>query len=96
MRFSAWSSLVISACSALALALFLVPAAAADVEVSPQRIDPGSTARLVFWVANNTKTAVNAGWSSAVLVGVFRARTSLRLTASILRHSSTLSSIFSA
>jgi uncharacterized protein YcnI len=60
MRFSAWSSLVISACSALALALFLVPAAAADVEVSPQRIDPGSTARLVFWVANNTKTAVNA------------------------------------
>ncbi len=56
MKCSAWSSLVISACSALALA---GPAGAA-VDVSPQRIDPSSTARLVFWVTNESKSAITA------------------------------------
>jgi hypothetical protein len=55
MKCSAWSSLVISACSA---ALLLAPAAAADVEISPQRIDPGEIARLVFWVANDSTVAI--------------------------------------
>jgi uncharacterized protein YcnI len=49
MKCRRWSSLGISVCSALALA---APAVAA-VEVSPQRIDPGQTARLVFWLAND-------------------------------------------
>ncbi len=62
MRFSAWSSLVISACSA---ALLLAPVAGADVEVSPQRIDPGSTARLFFWVANDGKSPI-----TTVAIGV--------------------------
>jgi uncharacterized protein YcnI len=56
MKCSAWSSLVISVCSALALSA----PAAAGVDVSPQRIDPGGTARLVFWVTNETKKTVNA------------------------------------
>jgi hypothetical protein len=49
MKCRRWSSLGISVCSALALA---APAVAA-VEVSPQRIDPGQTARLFFWLAND-------------------------------------------
>jgi uncharacterized protein YcnI len=61
MKCSAWSSLVISACSALALAA----PAAAEVDISPQRIDPGSTSRLVFWVTNETKQTV-----TAVAIGV--------------------------
>jgi uncharacterized protein YcnI len=56
MKCSAWSSLVISVCSALALAA----PAGAGVDISPQRIDPGTTARLVFWVTNETKQPVTA------------------------------------
>jgi uncharacterized protein YcnI len=55
MRCSGWSSLAISVCSALVLA----GAAAADVQVSPTRIDPGSTSRLFFWVANEGTTAID-------------------------------------
>jgi uncharacterized protein YcnI len=58
MRSRGWSSLVISGCSAAALAL--APAAAADVEISPQRIDPGATARVFFWVANDAKSPITA------------------------------------
>jgi uncharacterized protein YcnI len=61
MKCSAWSSLVISVCSALALAA----PGAAGVDISPQRIDPGATARLVFWVTNETKQTV-----TAVAIGV--------------------------
>jgi uncharacterized protein YcnI len=56
MKCSAWSSLVISACSAAVLAT----PAAASVDVSPQRIDPGQTARLVFWVTNDSKSTIRA------------------------------------
>jgi uncharacterized protein YcnI len=55
MRCSAWSSLAISVYSALVLA----GSAAAGVDVSPTRIDPGSTSRLFFWVANDGKTAID-------------------------------------
>jgi uncharacterized protein YcnI len=56
MKCSAWSSLVISACSALVL----TATATAGVDVSPQRIDPGATARLVFWVTNDSKSTIKA------------------------------------
>ena len=49
MRFSAWSSLSISACSALALA----GAASAGVRVSPQRVEPGAEVELVVSVSND-------------------------------------------
>jgi uncharacterized protein YcnI len=63
MKCRRWSSLGISACSALAL---VVPAAtAAGVDVSPQRIDPGATARLVFWVPNDGKQPI-----SSVAIGI--------------------------
>ena len=48
MRFSAWSSLVISACSALVLA----GAASAHVSLDPQRVDTGADVDLVFSVPN--------------------------------------------
>jgi uncharacterized protein YcnI len=57
MRCNGWLSRGIWACSA---ALLLAPVAAADVEISPQRIDPGETARLVFWVANDAKVPITA------------------------------------
>ncbi len=57
MKCSAWSSLGIWGCSA---ALLVASPAAAGVEISPQRIDPGATARLVFWVANDAKTPITA------------------------------------
>jgi uncharacterized protein YcnI len=50
-----WSSLAISVCSAVVLA----GTAAAGVQVSPTRIDPGSTARLFFWVANDGRHAID-------------------------------------
>jgi uncharacterized protein YcnI len=55
MRCSAWSSLAISVCSALVLAA----TAAGGVQISPTRIDPGATARLFFWVANDGTTAID-------------------------------------
>jgi uncharacterized protein YcnI len=62
MRFSAWSSRGISACRgavlALGLALVLAPAAAADVSISPGRVDPGNEARLVFSVANESTSPI--------------------------------------
>jgi uncharacterized protein YcnI len=61
MKCSGWSSLVISVCSALALAA----PAAAGVDISPQRIDPGATTRLVFWVTNETAATI-----TAVAIGV--------------------------
>ena len=56
MRFSGWSSLAISACSFLVLAA----TASAGVQVSPARIDPASTGRLFFWVANDGKSPIDA------------------------------------
>jgi len=58
MRFSAWSSRGISACSGLVLALALAPAAAADVSILPGRVDPGREARLVFSVANESTSPI--------------------------------------
>jgi uncharacterized protein YcnI len=37
----------------------LAAPAAAGVQVSPQRIDPGATSRLFFWVANEGTTAID-------------------------------------
>jgi uncharacterized protein YcnI len=54
MKCSAWSSLGISVCSTLVLAA----PAVAGVDISPRRIDPGTTTRLVVWVTNDTKTAI--------------------------------------
>lgn len=50
MRFSAWSSLVISASSA---ALLLAPAAGAHVSISPAVVRAGSEVDLVFSVPND-------------------------------------------
>jgi uncharacterized protein YcnI len=60
MKCSGWSSLGISVCSGIAGALLLAVPAAAGVQVSPRRIDPGSTARLVFWVSNESKSPITA------------------------------------
>ncbi|MGZ4389284.1 MAG: DUF1775 domain-containing protein [Gaiellaceae bacterium] len=59
MKSSAWSSRSISVCSGLAVAaLVLAPAASAHVVVSPERIDPGSDARIVFSVPNEESNAI--------------------------------------
>lgn len=59
MKSSGWSSRSISVCSGLAAAaLVLAPAAAAHVVVSPERIDPGSDARVVFSVPNDEAKAI--------------------------------------
>ena len=58
MRSSVWSSRVISGCSAAAVALALAPAAGAHVTMRPVRIDPGSDARVVFSVPNETKATI--------------------------------------
>ena len=48
MKFSAWSSLVISVCSALVFA----GAASAHLSIDPQRVQPGAEVDLVFSVPN--------------------------------------------
>lgn len=59
MKCSGWSSRSISVCSGLAVAaLVLAPAAAAHVVVTPERIDPGSDARLVFSVPDDESAAI--------------------------------------
>jgi hypothetical protein len=55
MKFSAWSSLVISVCSAALVA----PAALAGADVAPKRVTPGTQARLTFTVTNDTPVAIN-------------------------------------
>ena len=57
MKSSGWSSRATWVCSA-GCALALAAPAAAGVDVSPQRIDPGDTARIVFWVPNDGKTPI--------------------------------------
>jgi uncharacterized protein YcnI len=53
--------LLLTACCALALAA----PAAASVDISPKRIDPGETARLVFWVTNDGTSPI-----TGVAIGV--------------------------
>jgi uncharacterized protein YcnI len=60
MRSRRWSSLGIWGCSGVGAALLLAAPAGAGVDVSPQRIDPGQTARLVFWVPNQGKSAITS------------------------------------
>jgi uncharacterized protein YcnI len=52
MRSSAWSSLVISASSAAAVALVIAPAGAAHLSVSPNTAEEGADVDLVFSVPN--------------------------------------------
>ncbi|HET8607431.1 MAG TPA: hypothetical protein VFL66_10445 [Gaiellaceae bacterium] len=59
MKSSGWSSRGTWACSAVALtALALAPAAASGVVASPQRIDPGSLARILFSVPDAESVAI--------------------------------------
>jgi hypothetical protein len=59
MRSSGWSSRGIWGCSAAALAaLALVHSASAEPSVTPSRIAPGSSPRLVFTVPNEKNVAI--------------------------------------
>ena len=44
--------------TAAGCALVLAAPAAASVDIAPKRIDPGETARLVFWVTNEGKVPI--------------------------------------
>lgn len=54
--------LLLTACCC---ALVAAPSAAAGVDISPRRIDPGETARIVFWVTNDGKVPI-----TGVAIGV--------------------------